>query len=383
MVKSSAGLAGGSALFSVTGLYGILAEKLSETLNTMSLGPVMFDLEGTSLCAEDRELLQHPATGGIILFNRNYKDAAQLTELCREIHASRNPHPLIAVDHEGGRVQRFKEGFTLLPPAAWYGEQYRSSPAKGLSLAEQGGWLMAAELRACGVDFSFAPVLDLGFGISQVIGDRAFSSNPETVAKLAHAWMQGTHAAGMAVVGKHFPGHGGVEADSHHALPVDHRPYEDLQVDDLRPFERMIHYGMEAIMPAHVIYERIDRHLAGFSSFWLHEVLRQRLGFQGVIFSDDLSMAAAEDAGSYADRAQAALAAGCDMVLVCNNRTGALDVLDALADFDDPAAHVRLLRMHGRGKLSRQDLHLESRWRQAVEALSMAYEHKTLDLNLE
>ena len=370
-------------MFSNTGLYGILAKKLRASLNVMNLGPVMFDLEGTSLSDEDRELLRHPASGGIILFSRNYQDAEQLTELCREIHASRNPHPLIAVDHEGGRVQRFKEGFTILPPAAWYGEQYKARAARGLRLAEEGGWLMAAELRTCGVDFSFAPVLDLGMGISQVIGDRAFSSHPETVAKLAHAWMQGTHAAGMAAVGKHFPGHGGVEADSHLALPVDNRPYEDLGLDDLRPFERMIHYGLEAIMPAHVIYARIDRHLAGFSSFWLQEVLRQRLGFQGVIFSDDLSMAAAEDAGSYAQRAQAALAAGCDMVLVCNNRSGAEEALDALDGYDDPTAHLRLLRMHGRGTLSRQELHLETRWRQAVEALSAAYELKTLDLNLE
>lgn len=349
----------------------------------MSLGPVMFDLEGTTLSGTDRELLQHPAAGGIILFSRNFSDVDQLTRLCHEIHSCRNPHLLIAVDHEGGRVQRFREGFSWIPPAAWFGEQYKKHPTRGLKLAEQGGWLMAAELISCGVDFSFAPVLDLGVGVSQVIGDRAFSAHPETVAKLAHAWMQGVHAAGMASVGKHFPGHGGVEADSHHALPVDHRRFEDLEMDDLRPFERMIHYGMEAIMPAHVIYERMDSQLAGFSPFWLKQILRKRLGFQGVIFSDDLSMAAAGEAGDYIERTQAALNAGCDMVLVCNNRAGAKAVLDSLIAYNDPAAHVRLVRMHGRGRLSRQSLHLDPRWRQSVEAMAAAEVSTTLDLDLE
>ncbi len=349
----------------------------------MSLGPVMIDLEGTDLSQEERELLEHPATGGVILFSRNYQSLDQLTRLCSEIHACRNPHLLISVDHEGGRVQRFKEGFTHLPPAAWYGEQYKKRADRGLRLVEQGGWLMAAELRSCGVDFSFAPVLDLGSGVSQVIGDRAFASHPETVAKLAHAWMQGVHAAGMAAVGKHFPGHGGVEADSHHALPVDGRRFEDLQMEDLRPFERMIHYGIEAIMPAHVIYQKVDQQLAGFSRFWLKQVLRGRLGFQGVIFSDDLSMAATEGAGSYAERARAALDAGCDMVLVCNNRAAAGSVLATLGDYNDPAAHVRLVRMHGRGRISRQHLHLDPRWSQAVEALAVSEQYLTFDLNLE
>lgn len=348
----------------------------------MSLGPVMIDLEGTTLSREERELLEHPATGGVILFSRNYANVEQLMHLCSEIHACRTPHLLISVDQEGGRVQRFKQGFTQLPPASWYGEQYEKRANKGLKLAEQGGWLMAAELLSCGVDFSFAPVLDLATGISRVIGDRAFASHPETVAKLAHAWMQGVHAAGMAAVGKHFPGHGGVEADSHLALPVDVRRLEDLQMDDLRPFERMIHYGIEAIMPAHVIYQQADRQLAGFSAFWLKRILRGRLGFQGVIFSDDLSMAAAEDAGSYAERANAALNAGCDMVLVCNNRAEAITVLDALNGYNDPAAHVRLVRMHGRGRVKRQTLHLDPRWKQAVEAMAAAEQHQTLDLNL-
>jgi beta-N-acetylhexosaminidase len=280
-------------------------------------------------------------------------------------------------------VQRFKRGFTRLPPAAWFGEQYTKKATKGLGLAEQGGWLMASELRSCGIDFSFAPVLDIGAGISRVIGDRAFSVYPETVAKLAHAWMQGCHAAGMAAVAKHFPGHGGVEADSHHALPVDPRHFEDLQMEDLRPFEQLIHNGIEAIMPAHVVYVHIDRQLAGFSSFWLQKVLRKQLGFQGVIFSDDLSMTAAEDAGSYTDRANLALSAGCDMVLVCNNRSGAIEVLDALDNYNDPTSHVRLVRMHGRRQITRQELHMDARWMQAVEAMAAADQHPTFDLKLE
>jgi beta-N-acetylhexosaminidase len=343
----------------------------------------MFDLEGTSLTAQERGLLEHPAAGGIILFSRNFTDIEQLSGLCREIHACRNPPLLIGVDQEGGRVQRFKAGFTRLPPAAWYGKAYEERPARGLRLAQQGGWLMAAELLSCGVDFSFAPVLDLGLGLSRVIGDRAFASHPETVAKLAHAWMQGTHEAGMAAVGKHFPGHGGVTADSHLALPLDARRFEELEMEDLRPFERMIRYGLEAIMPAHVIYQRVDRKPAGFSPVWLQEVLRRRLGFQGVIFSDDLSMAAAQEAGGYPERAKTALAAGCDMVLVCNNRSGALAVLQALEDYTDPAAHVRLMRMHGRGQITRQRLHLDPRWLQSVAALTAQPDDPTFTLDLE
>lgn len=343
----------------------------------------MLDIEGSSLTPEEVKLLRHPAVGGVILFSRNYSTPEQLATLCESIHAVRSPHLLIAVDHEGGRVQRFREGFTHLPPAAWYGEHYRRQSAQGLRLAELGGWLMAAELRACGVDFSFAPVLDLAHGISQVIGDRAFSQDPEVVTKLAHAWMKGCHSAGMAVVGKHFPGHGGVEADSHTALPVDTRRYEEIEIEDLRPFESMIRAGMEAIMPAHVIYERVDDHLAGFSPFWLQKVLRQRLGFQGIIFSDDLNMAAADAAGSYARRTEAALAAGCDMVLICNNRPATLEVLDYLKDYNDPATHVRLVRMHGRKSHSSQSLHMDPRWRVAVEKLAYEAQAGPLSLNLE
>ncbi|MGD9163635.1 MAG: beta-N-acetylhexosaminidase [Chromatiales bacterium] len=349
----------------------------------MSLGPVMLDLEGEALKADEIKLLQHPAVGGVILFTRNFSSREQLTSLCQAIHRIRSPHLLIAVDHEGGRVQRFRKGFTHLPPAAWYGEHYRRNAGRGLKMAEEGGWLMASELRACGVDFSFAPVLDVEHGISQVIGDRAFSKDTEAVCRLANAWMRGCHSAGMAVVGKHFPGHGGVEADSHTALPVDTRRFEDIEFEDLRPFERLIQAGMEAVMPAHVVYENIDSHLAGFSPFWLRKVLRGQLGFQGVIFSDDLNMAAADAAGSYAARADAALKAGCDMVLICNNRPAALEIVEHLKGYDDPATHVRLLRMHGRRPLNPQALHLDPRWKAAMEKLAYDPGMDPLSLNLE
>jgi beta-N-acetylhexosaminidase len=343
----------------------------------------MLDLEGEILKPEEIKLLRHPAVGGVILFKRNFSSCEQLSALCQAIHRARSPHLLIAVDHEGGRVQRFREGFTHLPPAAWYGEHYRRNAARGLKMAQEGGWLMASELRACGVDFSFAPVLDVAHGISQVIGDRAFSMDADQVSRLAHAWMQGSHSAGMAVVGKHFPGHGGVEADSHTALPVDVRRFADLELEDLRPFEHMIQAGMEAVMPAHVIYENIDSRLAGFSPFWLQKVLRGQLGFQGVIFSDDLNMAAADAAGSYAARADTALKAGCDMVLICNNRPAALEIVEHLKGYDDPATHVRLLRMHGRKPLNLQTLHRDPRWQGAVEKLAYNPGMDTLRLNLE
>jgi beta-N-acetylhexosaminidase len=349
----------------------------------MSLGPVMLDLEGTSISAQERQILNHPAVGGVILFTRNYRSLEQLETLCGELHDIRTPPLLTAVDHEGGRVQRFKEGFTHLPPAAWYGDQYLNNAERGIELAQLGGWLMASELRSCGVDFSFAPVLDIGFGVSDVIGDRAFSARTDIVARLAQAWMQGAHEAGMAVVGKHFPGHGGVKADSHLSLPIDQRRLEDLEMEDLRPFDLMIRAGMEAIMPAHVIYSRIDKGLAGFSSFWLKRVLRQQLRFQGVIFSDDLNMAAAKEAGGYGDRAAAALSAGCDMVLICNNRPAALEILARLKDYNDPAAHVRLVRMHGRKQKTHQELHLDPQWRNAVNRLSVVPDENDLDLGLE
>ncbi len=336
----------------------------------MSLGPVMLDLAGTELTGAERERLRHPLVGGVILFARNYESPEQLQRLVAAIHALREPQLLVAVDHEGGRVQRFRAGFSALPPARVFGRIYDDNPKRAKRLAEACGWLMAAELRAAGVDFSFAPVLDIDRGVSAVIGDRAFHSDPEVVADLAHAYMRGMHQAGMAATGKHFPGHGAVAADSHLALPVDERALVDILAEDVVPFERMIHYGLAAIMPAHVVYPRVDAQPAGYSRVWLQDILRRRLGFQGVIFSDDLSMQGARGAGDVVARARAALGAGCDMVLVCNDAPAAERLLDGLGAHDDPVAHLRLVRMHGRpGATGRTQLAAERSYRDAVRML--------------
>ncbi len=348
----------------------------------MSLGPVTLDLEGLELTAEERELLRHPAVGGVILFSRNYRDPDQLAALTTAIHALREPRLLISVDQEGGRVQRCREGLTRLPPAARFGQLARRHPQHARQAAEAVGWLMAAELRVLGVDFSFAPVLDLDRGVSGVIGDRAFADTINGVSDLARAWCEGARAAGMASVGKHFPGHGGVAADSHAELPSDDRRFEAIAMEDLVPFERLIRHGLEAVMPAHVLYPHVDARPAGFSPYWLKEILRGQLAFQGVIFSDDLNMGAAAAGGGYADRARAALDAGCDILLICNNRPAALEMVDALRHYDDPTIHLRCLRMHGRGSLDRAHLHLDPRWQQGVREVGALEEAVSLDLGL-
>lgn len=332
----------------------------------MALGPVMLDLAGPALTPPEREQLGHPLVGGVILFSRNYKSPQQLERLVAEIHGLRHPPLLVAVDHEGGRVQRFREGFTRLPPARRLGELYDRHPKQALALSESCGYVMAAELRAVGVDFSFAPVLDLDRGLSQVIGDRAFHRDPEIVAKLARAYMRGMARAGMAAVGKHFPGHGGCAADSHTELPVDNRELADIQLEDLVPFERLIQAGLAAVMPAHVLYPRVDEVPAGFSRVWLQHILRVSLGFQGVIFSDDLSMAGAEVAGDIVARARAALSAGCDMVLVCNDAAAAARLLDGLGSYSDPVSMLRLVRLHGHEASTRAGLRSDAVYREAV-----------------
>ena len=316
---------------------------------TMPLGPVMIDIAGTALDDDDRRRLLHPLTGGIILFTRNYASPEQLARLTADIHALRDPPLIIAVDHEGGRVQRFREGFTQIPPMRQLGAVWDENPERARHLAVEAGMVLAAELRACGVDLSFTPVLDVDHGASSVIGDRAFHRDPEVVAALAQKLMHGLRRAGMAAVGKHFPGHGHVRADSHLEVPVDERSLADLELSDLVPFRLLIGEGLGGIMPAHVIYPQVDAKPAGFSEIWLKEILRQRLGFSGVIFSDDLSMEGASVAGGIEARARAALAAGCDMVLVCNN-PAAVDELYGRLDYTAPAASLaRLIRMHGRG----------------------------------
>src|SRR3954447_5241959 len=270
----------------------------------MPLGPIMLDIGGTRLTPADREKLEHPLVGGVILFTRNYSSFEQLAQLTAEIHALRTPPLLIAVDHEGGRVQRFREGFTRLPPMRELGIIWDEHPATARHLAKAAGFVLAAELRAAGVDFSFTPVLDMDYGQSTVIGDRAFHSAPRVIAELAHHLVSGLKLGGMAAVGKHFPGHGYIEADSHTELPIDHRSYHDIETNDLIPFRKLIDFGLPAIMPAHVIYPQVDSRPAGFSEIWLKEILRKNLGFEGCIFSDDLSMEGAAGAGGPLQRAQ-------------------------------------------------------------------------------
>ncbi len=314
----------------------------------MSLGPVLFDLRGTALDAEEAERLRHPASAGVILFTRNFASRAQLRGLIEAVRRAAGRPVLIAADHEGGRVQRFRTEFAPLPAVARLGERYDESAPRALELARETGWLLAIELLAVGIDLAFAPVLDLGRGVSSVIGDRAFHRDPETVARIARAFVGGMQEAGMAATAKHFPGHGSVALDSHHALPVDSRVYDEIEATDLVPFERLVHAGIPSVMAAHVLYEAVDDRPAGFSPFWLREVLRRRLGFGGAIVSDDLTMAGAAVAGEPADRARAALDAGCDLILVCNDPHGAGAVLDAVGTRHDPAAQLRRVRLHGR-----------------------------------
>ncbi len=313
----------------------------------MSLGPVMLDVAGTALGDEDRERLLHPQVGGVILFSRNYENPRQLAALCTAIHDLRDPRLVIAVDHEGGRIQRFRDGFEQLPAAAHLGERYDEDPAQAIRLAEQFAWIMATELLHHGVDLSFAPVLDLADPISSVIGDRAFHRNPEVVTRLGNAWIRGMRKAGMEAVGKHFPGHGSVAGDSHHVMPFDRRDFSAIEALDLVPFRRAIATHLSGVMMAHVIYDRVDPHPAGYSRYWIENVLRDQLEYEGIVFSDDLSMSGAESVGGYPERARAALAAGCDILLVCNNPAGADEVLAALDGYNNPTSQLRMIRLHG------------------------------------
>ena len=301
---------------------------------SMPLGPVMLDVVGTTLTDDDLTRIRHPLTGGVILFARNFSDRAQLTALCRAIHHAR-PGVLIAVDHEGGRVQRFRtDGFTRLPAMRKLGELWDSDVLQACKLATALGFVLAAELRACGVDLSFTPVLDLDYGQSSVIGDRAFHHDPRVVTLLAKSINHGLREAGMANCGKHFPGHGFVAADSHVAIPVDERDPAEILAHDAAPYG-WLGMSLSAVMPAHVIYPKFDRYPAGFSKKWL-SLLRRQLGFEGVIFSDDLSMEGASVAGSVVQGAHAALKAGCDMVLICNSPDKADQLLQGL----DPAVAI-------------------------------------------
>ena len=339
----------------------------------------MIDLQGTEMSAEEGELLQHPLVGGVILFTRNYADPEQLTALVEAIHAVRSPSLLVAVDHEGGRVQRFRSGFSVLPPARRIGLEFSLDPKAGLELARRMGWLMAAELRAHAVDLSFAPCVDLDYGVSEIIGDRAFHSQPDAVAQLAVAYMHGMREAGMAATAKHFPGHGAVVADSHLALPVDRRELVDLG-DDLAPYRRLIANGLPAVLAAHILFPAVDEAPASASSRWIVDVLRGELQFQGVVFTDDMSMAGAAAAGGIVERSRRALAAGCDMVLICNDRPGAVGVLDRLNVEPEPASRLRLVRMRGRDGMSRTQLLASSEWQSCRALLARCTAPPTLEL---
>jgi len=331
----------------------------------VTLGPVMLDIGGLELTVEERERLRHPAAGGVILFARNFESPRQLVALTRDIRDLRRPPLLVAVDQEGGRVQRFQNGFTRIPPMRAFGRRWDGDAEDARRLAQSAGYVIAVELRAHGVDFSFAPVLDVDFGASSVIGDRAFSGEPAVIAALAEAFVSGLKDGGAASVGKHFPGHGFVRADSHVDVPLDERPLRAIEAADLQPYRRLIGRGLDAVMPAHVIYPAVDSRPAGFSPIWLRDILRGRLAFEGMIISDDLSMEGASVAGGPLERARAALEAGCDMVLLCNAPQSAGVLLERLSTYAlDPA---RAERMRARGGLG--PLASDARYASAVAAM--------------
>ena len=333
---------------------------------TPAPGAVMLDLEGPHVTVAERAILQRSAVGGLILFSRNYESPGQLRELISEVRTLR-PEILIAVDQEGGRVQRFREGFLALPPLHAIGKCYRQGAAQARQLAHSCGWAMAAEVMHYGIDFSFAPVLDLYTTDCEAIGDRAFAGDPDTVVELAGSYIAGMREAGMAATGKHYPGHGTVAADSHLELPRDERSAEQILESDYRVFAACIQW-LTAIMPAHVVYPAVDQQGAGYSKVWLQQKLRGELDFDGVIFSDDLSMAAAASAGGVAQRAAKALAAGCDMVLVCNDREAALRVCDWVDKENIPGSR-RLQRMRAQPAVEVENLYRQEKWTQAVAAV--------------
>ncbi|MEO8314988.1 MAG: beta-N-acetylhexosaminidase [Pseudomonadota bacterium] len=335
----------------------------------MTLGPLMIDVAGKALTPEDRDVLRHPLVGSVILFTRNYDNPEQLAALVNDIRALRSPPLLVAVDHEGGRVQRFRNGFSALPPARRVGLEFDLNQQQGLAMARSIAWLMAAELRALHIDFSFAPCVDLDYGVSEIIGDRAYHANPENVARLALAAMQGMRQAGMAATAKHFPGHGAVVADSHLALPVDRRGLADL-APDLLPYRRLIPNELAAVMMGHVLFPAVDDVPASFSRRWVGEVLRGELDFRGVVFADDLTMEGASVMGGVVARADAALAAGCDVLPVCNRRASVIELVDGLKSQPGPASQMRILRMRGKDAPDRAALLASREYRECRDWLA-------------
>jgi beta-N-acetylhexosaminidase len=348
---------------------------------SMALGPVMLDVEGLALTPADRDLLREPAVGGVILFARNYESPAQLADLVGAIRAVRSPPLLVAVDHEGGRVQRFRDEFTAIPPMRRIGRQYDSDPDAALSLSRTAGWVIGSELRAMDIDLAFAPCVDIDYGVNEAIGNRAFHRRPGVVGDLASAFCRGLRDGGMAAVAKHFPGHGAVVADSHEKLPVDRRKFGDL-LDDMRPYEKLIgNRQLAGVMLAHIVYSEMDPLPAGFSAYWIQNQLRGQLGYDGAVFTDDLSMKATRPYGTMAERARLALEAGCDMVLVCNDRPAASATVAALRDYSNPTSLVRLARLHGTGHPLRETLLASDEWRSATERLRHGLDTPQLELD--
>ena len=333
----------------------------------MSLGPLMIDLKGASLSEQERVWLQEPRVGGVILFSRNFVDVEQIRCLVAEIHDIRDPALLVAVDQEGGRVQRFREPFTVLPPMASLGRFYDEDVSGSLETAHALGWTMASELRAVGVDINFAPVVDLDRGLADVIGDRALHCDAEVVTKLALQITVGMHDAGMCTVAKHFPSHAGVTADSHQQLPADRRSLGELS-GDLVPYQHLIEAGIEGVMLAHVRFPEVDAEPASCSSYWIKEHLKAQMGFEGVVISDDIAMAGASGSSSFGHRAEASLKAGADMILLCNSPNEVPGVIDHLADYEGDCEIMASLR--GRDCGSWNTLHASDFWRKASERVS-------------
>ncbi len=337
-----------------------------------TIGPVILDVQGHTLTQEDIEILNHPHVGGVIFFSRNYDSRAQLADLAKHIKSIR-PSLLLCVDQEGGRVQRFTKECTKLPDLHVLGELYDSKKyplAKVQEIAEKLGYLMALEVRALGVDLSFAPVLDLDMGISDVMKGRCIHQDPKLVALLAISYIKGMSKAGMKATGKHFPGHGSVSVDSHLALPEDKRTFAQIQ-NDMLPFKSLIEFGISAIMPAHIVYPNIDPYPVGFSAYWLQTVLRQKLNFKGAIISDDLTMEGASGIGNYATRANTALEAGCDYILVCNNRQGAVEVLQGLrVNHHEPTIKRRLSLLATGETPAWEQLNASPEWQGAFEVMA-------------
>lgn len=335
----------------------------------MSLGPLMISLEGTALSEGDRRWLRSPVVGGVILFSRNFADLEQLQSLVAEIHGLRTPQLLVTVDHEGGRVQRFRAPFTELPAMRTLGHSYDINARAALKSAVEFGWLMAAELIAVGIDLSFAPVVDLDLGLAEVIGDRALHEDAEAVTALASAFIDGMQTAGMVGTAKHFPTHAGAHADSHTDLAVDRRDYPQLY-DDLLPYRRLIAGGLHSIMVGHVAFPKLDELPASLSHWWIETQLRKEFGFAGAVISDDMNMAGAAAYGSPAERVQRALDAGCDMVLLCNCPDLVDEVIDSLSGYSDPAAQLRLMRLRGRPGPGIEALRKSERWQRAAAAVA-------------